>query len=123
MKHVLVLLVTGAVLCGAAAYAAGIASRPPRPNTRAKARARSSSLSGIAGGPAGRRTGIGMNPVTTVSGTAYPRGAKNIDTDVIIPAHWLKTITRVGLDEARSRRYGRSQAISLTTRAMPVRRS
>ena len=38
-----------------------------------------------------------MNPVTTVSGTAYPRGAKNIDTDVIIPAHWLKTITRVGL--------------------------
>ena len=38
-----------------------------------------------------------MNPVTTVSGTAYPWGAKNIDTDVIIPAHWLKTITRVGL--------------------------
>ncbi len=28
MKHVLVMLVTGAVLCGAAAYAAGIASRP-----------------------------------------------------------------------------------------------
>lgn len=38
-----------------------------------------------------------MNPVTTVSGTAYPWGAKNIDTDVIIPAHWLKTITRAGL--------------------------
>ncbi len=38
-----------------------------------------------------------MNPVTTVSGTAYPWGAKNIDTDVIIPAHWLKTITRSGL--------------------------
>ncbi len=28
MKHVLVMLVTGAVLCGAAAYAAGVASRP-----------------------------------------------------------------------------------------------
>ncbi len=38
-----------------------------------------------------------MKPVTTVSGTAYPWGAKNIDTDVIIPAHWLKTITRSGL--------------------------
>jgi len=28
MKHVLVMLVTGAVLCGAAAYAAGVASHP-----------------------------------------------------------------------------------------------
>ncbi|MET4897440.1 3-isopropylmalate dehydratase small subunit [Sphingomonadaceae bacterium jetA1] len=38
-----------------------------------------------------------MDPVSSVSGTAYPWGAKNIDTDVIIPAHWLKTITRAGL--------------------------
>ncbi len=38
-----------------------------------------------------------MDPVTQVSGRAYPWGAKNIDTDVIIPAHWLKTITRTGL--------------------------
>ena len=38
-----------------------------------------------------------MTPVTTVHGTAYPWGAKNIDTDVIIPAHWLKTISRAGL--------------------------
>jgi 3-isopropylmalate/(R)-2-methylmalate dehydratase small subunit len=38
-----------------------------------------------------------MTPVTTVSGTAYPWGAKNVDTDVIIPAHWLKTTTREGL--------------------------
>ncbi|QQV78507.1 3-isopropylmalate dehydratase small subunit [Sphingomonas aliaeris] len=38
-----------------------------------------------------------MNPVKQVSGRAYPWGAKNIDTDVIIPAHWLKTITRSGL--------------------------
>lgn len=38
-----------------------------------------------------------MQPVTEVSGTAYPWGAKNVDTDVIIPAHWLKTITREGL--------------------------
>ena len=38
-----------------------------------------------------------MQPVERVSGRAYPWGAKNIDTDVIIPAHWLKTITREGL--------------------------
>ncbi|MEG3174812.1 3-isopropylmalate dehydratase small subunit [Sphingomonas sp. RB3P16] len=38
-----------------------------------------------------------MEPVTRVSGKAYPWGQKNVDTDVIIPAHWLKTITREGL--------------------------
>jgi 3-isopropylmalate/(R)-2-methylmalate dehydratase small subunit len=38
-----------------------------------------------------------MTPITQVSGRAYPWGAKNVDTDVIIPAHWLKTTTRAGL--------------------------
>lgn len=38
-----------------------------------------------------------MEPVTTVQGRAFPLGRKNVDTDVIIPAHYLKTITRVGL--------------------------
>jgi 3-isopropylmalate/(R)-2-methylmalate dehydratase small subunit len=38
-----------------------------------------------------------MEPVTKVEGRAYPWGAKNIDTDIIIPAHWLKTTTREGL--------------------------
>jgi 3-isopropylmalate/(R)-2-methylmalate dehydratase small subunit len=38
-----------------------------------------------------------MRSVTTVSGRAYPYGAKNVDTDVIIPARWLKTVTRAGL--------------------------
>lgn len=38
-----------------------------------------------------------MQPVVTVSGRAYPWGAKNVDTDIIIPAHWLKTTTREGL--------------------------
>jgi 3-isopropylmalate/(R)-2-methylmalate dehydratase small subunit len=38
-----------------------------------------------------------VTPVTTVHGRAYPWGAKNVDTDVIIPAHWLKTTTRAGL--------------------------
>lgn len=38
-----------------------------------------------------------MNPVTTIAGRAIPFGRKNVDTDVIIPAAWLKTITREGL--------------------------
>ncbi len=39
----------------------------------------------------------GMQPVTTIEGRAYPFGRKNVDTDVIIPAKWLKTVTRAGL--------------------------
>lgn len=38
-----------------------------------------------------------MDAVSKVEGKAYPWGAKNIDTDIIIPAHWLKTISREGL--------------------------
>lgn len=38
-----------------------------------------------------------MEPVSTIEGKAYPFGLKNIDTDVIIPAAWLKTISRTGL--------------------------
>ena len=38
-----------------------------------------------------------MEPVSTIEGRAIPLGAKNVDTDVIIPAHWLKTVTREGL--------------------------
>lgn len=38
-----------------------------------------------------------MEPLREVEGRAIPFGAKNADTDVIIPAHWLKTVTREGL--------------------------
>jgi 3-isopropylmalate/(R)-2-methylmalate dehydratase small subunit len=38
-----------------------------------------------------------MRPIDTIEGKAYPLGRPNIDTDVIIPAHHLKTITREGL--------------------------
>lgn len=38
-----------------------------------------------------------MQAFTTLSGQAIPFGAANIDTDVIIPARFLKTITRAGL--------------------------
>ena len=38
-----------------------------------------------------------MDPVHTVEGRAYPLGRNNVDTDLIIPAAWLKTVTREGL--------------------------
>ena len=38
-----------------------------------------------------------MEAVRQVDGRAIPFGAKNVDTDVIIPAHWLKTTTREGM--------------------------
>ncbi|ABF53840.1 3-isopropylmalate dehydratase small subunit [Sphingopyxis alaskensis] len=38
-----------------------------------------------------------MTPLNQVEGRAIPLGLKNIDTDVIIPAHWLKTTTREGM--------------------------
>ena len=38
-----------------------------------------------------------MEAVRTVEGRAYPFGRKNVDTDLIIPAAWLKTVTREGL--------------------------
>jgi 3-isopropylmalate/(R)-2-methylmalate dehydratase small subunit len=38
-----------------------------------------------------------MEPVCQVEGRAYPLGLKNIDTDIIIAAKWLKTVSRSGL--------------------------
>jgi 3-isopropylmalate/(R)-2-methylmalate dehydratase small subunit len=40
-----------------------------------------------------------MTPFTRLTGVAIPFGAANVDTDVIIPARWLKRLTRKGLGE------------------------
>ncbi len=40
-----------------------------------------------------------MEPVSAINGRAIPFGRKNVDTDVIIPAEWLKTISREGLGQ------------------------
>ena len=44
-----------------------------------------------------------MKPISQIGGKAYPFGRKNVDTDVVIPAAWLKTITREGLGKGSSR--------------------
>ncbi len=38
-----------------------------------------------------------MDAFKTLTGVAVPFGMKNVDTDIIIPARFLKTITRAGL--------------------------
>jgi 3-isopropylmalate/(R)-2-methylmalate dehydratase small subunit len=38
-----------------------------------------------------------MQAFTTLTGIAVPFGAENVDTDAIIPARFLKTVTRAGL--------------------------
>ncbi len=40
-----------------------------------------------------------MTPVTTLTGIAAPLLQDNIDTDLIIPGRFLKTVTRTGLGE------------------------
>jgi len=37
--------------------------------------------------------------VTQIEGRAIPLGRSNVDTDVIIPARWLKTVSREGLGQ------------------------
>ena len=37
--------------------------------------------------------------IDTIEGRAIPFGRENVDTDIIIPARWLKTITREGLGD------------------------
>jgi len=38
-----------------------------------------------------------VEKVSTIEGRAYPLGLKNVDTDMIIAAEWLKTVSRGGL--------------------------
>jgi 3-isopropylmalate/(R)-2-methylmalate dehydratase small subunit len=38
-----------------------------------------------------------MQPFTTLTGIAIPFGRANVDTDIIMPARWLKKIQRTGL--------------------------
>ncbi len=41
-----------------------------------------------------------MDKVTTVSGIAVPLKRSNVDTDQIIPAEFLKRVTKTGFDDA-----------------------
>ena len=41
-----------------------------------------------------------MDKITTVTGTAVPLERSNVDTDQIIPAEFLKRVTKTGFDDA-----------------------
>ena len=41
-----------------------------------------------------------MEPITTVTGIAVPLQRSNVDTDQIIPAEFLKRVTKTGFDDA-----------------------
>jgi hypothetical protein len=60
-----------------------------------------------------------MTPISQVNGQAIPFGLKNVDTDIIIPAAFLKTITRSGLGKGAFQAIRAQRATSLTT---PLRR-
>ena len=58
-----------------------------------------------------------MQPFTTLTGVAAPLPIINVDTDMIIPKQYLKTIKRTGLGtglfaEMRFERMGRRTRIS-----------
>ena len=41
-----------------------------------------------------------MDKITTISGVAVPLKRSNVDTDQIIPAEFLKRVTKTGFDDA-----------------------
>src|SRR3546814_3599083 len=64
-----------------------------------------------------------MDAVSTVEGRAYPFGMKNVDTDMIIAAKWLKTISRSGLGKgafrSEERRVGKECVSTVRSRWSP----
>ncbi len=88
---------------GAAGRALRVDQQPQLRRAAGAGRADASALPGDGGGGGGdraadRRAGVdGVTPFTTITGVAVPFGVANVDTDVIIPARFLKTITRSGL--------------------------
>ena len=40
-----------------------------------------------------------MEKITTITGTAVPLERSDVDTDLIIPAEWLKRVERTGVGE------------------------
>jgi 3-isopropylmalate/(R)-2-methylmalate dehydratase small subunit len=63
-----------------------------------------------------------MQPLNRVHGRAIPLGLKNVDTDIIIPAKWLKTVSREGLGAGAFEAL-RNRAMSSTIRPTRARRS
>ena len=54
-----------------------------------------------------------MEPVRVVTGRALPLGRANVDTDQIIPSHWLKRLERTGYAEGLFEAWRRDPAFVL----------
>ena len=62
-----------------------------------------------------------MDTFTTHTGTAVPLRRSNVDTDQIIPADYLKRVTRTGFEDGLFAAWRRGRpASSLTIRRTPV---
>ena len=55
-----------------------------------------------------------MTPFARLDTVAAPLALANVDTDAIIPARYLKTVSRRGLGKDSSRRYARIPLSSST---------
>ena len=55
-----------------------------------------------------------MEAFTTHTGRAVPLRRTNVDTDQIIPAHWLKKVTRNGFEDGLFEAWRKDDAFILT---------
>ncbi|WP_151524888.1 3-isopropylmalate dehydratase small subunit [Serinicoccus kebangsaanensis] len=56
-----------------------------------------------------------MEPFTTHTGIGVPMRRSNVDTDQIIPAHWLKRVSRTGFEEGLFSRWREDPGFVLNT--------
>ncbi|WP_010149196.1 3-isopropylmalate dehydratase small subunit [Serinicoccus profundi] len=56
-----------------------------------------------------------MEPFTTHTGIGVPLRRSNVDTDQIIPAHWLKQVSRTGFDQGLFSRWREDPSFVLNT--------
>jgi 3-isopropylmalate dehydratase small subunit len=64
-----------------------------------------------------------MEAFTTHTGVGVPLRRSNVDTDQIIPAEYLKRVTRTGFEDGLFAAWRADETSSSTTRRMPRARS
>lgn len=62
-----------------------------------------------------------MEKLTTLTGVGVPLRRSNVDTDQIIPAVFLKRVTKSGFDDACSTHGAATRTSCSTSRSTPAR--